>query len=883
MPDQSPKREAFTGWKREKKTRFSVRFADFLSSRLIAIGGIGTIIAVSLVAVLLIAVAYPLFSSASISHPRRSPIAWQGKKPLKVTIDEYQTMGWALYGDGTLQVFALDTGQEIVSHALFEGNAKLTAISVIPDSEQGKGISNLQIAAGFDDGTVRFGTIGFETSFSEVAEVPAENRHMNIGDVAVIGEAVVQVTPQRQFRQQKVVYKFYRPVKFADASIELLAHGHRVGNFGVATYSADGKLTFGVAEQLITITKQINYRVSSKLKKQFDYDFSALGMPDFLLVPTRGNMAYVVWKDGHCARFDARVMADAQLAEELELLDDDGQHATAVEFALNRETLLVGDSKGTVRGWFPIDRGDAVKLQGALPTKDRLVLAPVHTLPSRDVGVASFGISERTRLIAVGYEDGDVRVFHVTTEQLVVDVHPAEGVPIDFVAIAPKDDGIIAATDKGLWRCDFEAGHPETTFASLFFPVWYEGEAEPNLTWQSSFAGVGPEMKLSLRPLIFGTIKATVYAMFFGTPLALLGAIYTSEFMSARAKATIKPAVEMMASLPSVVLGFLAALVFAPFVEQAVPMTLACFVTIPLVYILSAFLWQLLPHDKALAYQHFRFVICLLLLPVGLLFAWWLGPLVETALFASDIKLWLDGQIGSGAGAWMLTLFPLTALAVAFASGLGANGWLRRNSGGWSRRKFAFVNLAKFGVGLVATVAIAWLLSALLTAIRFDPRGSFVGTYDQRNAMVVGFVMGFAIIPIIYTIAEDALSTVPHHLRSASLGTGATPWQTTIRIVIPTAMSGLFSALMIGLGRAVGETMIVLMAGGNTPVRDWNIFNGFRTLAANIAVELPEAVQGESHYRTLFLCALTLFVMTFFVNTLAELVRLRFRKRAVQL
>jgi phosphate transport system permease protein len=143
--------------------------------------------------------------------------------------------------------------------------------------------------------------------------------------------------------------------------------------------------------------------------------------------------------------------------------------------------------------------------------------------------------------------------------------------------------------------------------------------------------------------------------------------------------------------------------------------------------------------------------------------------------------------------------------------------------------------------------------------------------------------MGFAIIPIIYTIAEDALSTVPHHLRSASLGTGATPWQTTIRIVIPTAMSGLFSALMIGLGRAVGETMIVLMAGGNTPVRDWNIFNGFRTLAANIAVELPEAVQGDSHYRTLFLCALTLFVMTFLVNTLAELVRLRFRKRAVQL
>jgi phosphate transport system permease protein len=143
--------------------------------------------------------------------------------------------------------------------------------------------------------------------------------------------------------------------------------------------------------------------------------------------------------------------------------------------------------------------------------------------------------------------------------------------------------------------------------------------------------------------------------------------------------------------------------------------------------------------------------------------------------------------------------------------------------------------------------------------------------------------MGFAIIPIIYTIAEDALSTVPEQLRSASLGAGATKWQTAVRIVIPTAMSGLFSALMIGLGRAVGETMIVLMAAGNTPVLEMNLFNGFRTLSANIATELPESVRNSTHYRTLFLAALTLFAMTFAINTFAEIVRLRFRKRAIEL
>jgi phosphate transport system permease protein len=153
----------------------------------------------------------------------------------------------------------------------------------------------------------------------------------------------------------------------------------------------------------------------------------------------------------------------------------------------------------------------------------------------------------------------------------------------------------------------------------------------------------------------------------------------------------------------------------------------------------------------------------------------------------------------------------------------------------------------------------------------------------QRNALVVGFVMGFLIIPIIYTISEDALSAVPDHLRSASLGAGATRWQTAVRIVVPTAMSGLFSALMIGLGRAVGETMVVLMAAGNTPVLEMSVFNGFRTLSANIATELPEAVRDSTHYRTLFLAALTLFAMTFVINTAAEMVRLRFRKKALEL
>jgi phosphate transport system permease protein len=152
-------------------------------------------------------------------------------------------------------------------------------------------------------------------------------------------------------------------------------------------------------------------------------------------------------------------------------------------------------------------------------------------------------------------------------------------------------------------------------------------------------------------------------------------------------------------------------------------------------------------------------------------------------------------------------------------------------------------------------------------------------TYDQRNCLVVGLAMGFAVIPIIFTISEDAFSSVPSNLTAASLALGASRWQTATRVVLPTASPGVFSAIMIGFGRAVGETMIVLMATGNTPLLDWSIFNGMRTLSANIAVEIPEAPYGGTLYRVLFLAASLLFVLTFAVNTIAELVRQRLRER----
>jgi phosphate transport system permease protein len=189
---------------------------------------------------------------------------------------------------------------------------------------------------------------------------------------------------------------------------------------------------------------------------------------------------------------------------------------------------------------------------------------------------------------------------------------------------------------------------------------------------------------------------------------------------------------------------------------------------------------------------------------------------------------------------------------------------------------------------IVGAVLLCLSLNAQIESLLFgsDYKGWLANVfgvrYDQRNALVVGFAMGFAIIPIIFSISEEALSSVPRNLIAGSLALGATPWQTLARLVFVSASPGIFSALMIGFGRAVGETMIVLMATGNTPIMDWSLFDGFRTLSANIAVEIPEAPHGGTLYRTLFMAATLLFVITFLLNTGAEVIRQRLRKKYSQ-
>jgi phosphate transport system permease protein len=434
------------------------------------------------------------------------------------------------------------------------------------------------------------------------------------------------------------------------------------------------------------------------------------------------------------------------------------------------------------------------------PTGGAARLTRINDFEPHAGPVAAVSASRRDKGFVTADARGDVKLRYGTSGETLA-TFGGDGSPVSGLAFAPKADGVIAVDRGGRlthWR--MHNPHPEVTLRTLFGKVWYEGYSRPEWVWQSSGGTDDFESKLSLTPLIYGTLKGTFYALLFAVPLALLAALYVSEFMHPTARGYVKPVVEIMAALPSVVLGFLAGLWLAPVVERIVP---------------------------------------------GL----FVLPMVEVLVILAAYGAWravpatLRGRLRPGAEVFLLV--PVVVLGAWLAFGIG--GLVEQRLLGGDYR--------------------GWLLSALGL------------TYDQRNSLVVGVAMGFAVVPLIFTIAEDALANVPQHLRAGSLALGATRWQTALRIVLPTASPGIFSAVMIGLGRAVGETMIVLMATGNTPVMDANLFSGFRALSANIAVELPEAPEGGTLFRVLFLAALLLFCLTFALNTVAEMVRLRLRRK----
>jgi len=470
-----------------------------------------------------------------------------------------------------------------------------------------------------------------------------------------------------------------------------------------------------------------------------------------VLVNNDQQQIFTVSSSGSVSFFDIRDKSAPRRVETVQVVGPDMQ-VTDARLLAGGHSLLIGDSTGRISQWFPV-RDPANNLR----------LTRVREFTALHGAVSQIEPEYYRKAFAAMDAGGTLGLFHTTSERtLLVEQTGLTGARA--LAYSPRAEHLMAFGEAGdLRRWQANNHHPEVSWHSLWEKVWYEGRSGPEFIWQSSSASSDFEPKFSLTPLVFGTIKAAFYALFFAIPLAICGAIYTAYFM----RAVVKPSIEIMAALPTVILGFLAGLWLAPLIESHLMGVLAAIVLLPLSVVLASALFSLLPVRVQ----------------------GWLPPGRETLLIIPLLSLVLWGV--------MEISQPLEQL--------------------------------EFGI-----------------------------TYDQRNSLVVGIAMGFAVIPNIFSISEDAVFAVPRQLTTGSLALGATPWQTLSRVVLLTASPGIFSGVMIGLGRAVGETMIVLMSTGNTPVMDLSIFQG---------------------YRVLFLAALVLFLTTFVFNTVAEVVRQRLRRR----
>ncbi|MGQ4276920.1 ABC transporter permease subunit [Pseudidiomarina sp. E22-M8] len=720
----------------------------------VSLGGVMVLVALLLIFFYLLYVIEPIFRGVEINHERsfESPA---GVEIVAMGVEEQSEIGYQFSADGELVFFALQAKQGT-------------------DWQPGKVLLRKQITA------------SNPTAFAQTQ--PQNNRYA----FAVEGGAVRLVQPKftSDFRNGEL---FIKPKVGEVNEGELIQVDPEGVNLTKLAYEYDG-------ESMLFAAQTADGRVivnSMNAKKSFlsgvvelESKFSELpitGEISQLLVTP--DMRQVLVRQNN--RFWVYDVSRTGVIKERQLINIDSRRfgeVTSMQLLAGASSVLFGHANGKVSQWFEVSGDDGRRYQF------------IRDFQAAETAITDIIVEYYRRTFYTISEAGQLGVFHTTSEAELYRGQ-ANDVAAEQLVIDPRANTLMLLGESAqLHVFELVNEHPEVTWSGLWQEVWYEGYPEPDYVWQSTSGSDDFEPKFSLVPISFGTIKAAAYAMLFAVPIGLAAAVYTAYFMSAPVRKVVKPTVEIMEALPTVILGFLAGLWLAPIVENYLPGIIAVILLVPLAIIIFAFLTTQLPQRLRNFFTDGR--AALILLPLVLLVGWFsfeMSPVIENWLFEGNVRRYLTNELGI--------------------------------------------------------------------------------TFDQRNSLVVGIAMGFAVIPTIFSIAEDAVFSVPKHLSNGSLALGATTWQTLTKVVLLTASPGIFSAVMMGLGRAVGETMIVLMATGNTPIMDWNIFEGMRTLSANIAVEMPESEVGSSHYRILFLAAFVLFVFTFAFNTVAELVRQRLRDK----
>lgn len=730
-----------------------VKRNDTIAKWVITVGGISIILSVIAILVLIAKEVVPLFTRPFPETSIRLSAVEHAESIVYVGMDNYLESVFRLDNQGRLYFLSLPDGHVKEVQKLkppFDGARILRA-----DTAGGH-----DVAVTWSDGSVALVEIRFAPYFGK-------------------GE-------ERVIRQEVIPVASYPP---AGTSSTIWASARRSAEKMLTRVSV---LEDGLVEVLQTTVEE-DY-MGDLEQEDFSTSFPLPeGMePSAFALDSQGLTFFSGFKSGLLAVWSLKAPGEPQF---LGLVDLDApgvdDPVTALGSVFGDESIAVGQASGRYTTW---SRVPVIEYQGEKRYQK------LHELQSQDFPIVQIVASQRDKTLLSVNEAGQIHLDHMTSErrlfELVMDA------PVTRAQLARGGDHLVAMTSEGamqVWK--LHNPHPEVTWKVLFGKVWYESYSQPEFVWQSSSASDDFEPKKSLVPLIFGSIKGTLYAMIFAVPLALLGALYTSQLTTPEIRGVVKPTVEIMAAIPSVIIGFLAALWFAPILERNLTAYLISFTFIPLTLLAAVLVWQGIRRWKPIRVveRGYEFILVIPILIASGYLCMKMGPVVESVFFGGDLKNWLyeSAQI----------------------------------------------------------------------------------RYDQRNCIVIAFALGFAVIPIIFTIAEDAFSNVPRSLTAASLALGASRWQTVWRVVLPSASPGVFAGMIIGFGRAVGETMIVLMATGNTPIMDVSPFNGMRTLSANIAVEIPEAPFGGTLFRVLFMSAIVLLGMTAFLNTLAELIRHRLRKK----
>ena len=717
----------------------------------ISVGGVSIILAVLLIMFFLLYVVLPLFVPATVEKHNAYAIPGSANETtLYYGVDEYQETALRFTDTGKLIGFDVNSGQILNEATLPLNGEQITSFSIVSD------IDNV-LAFGLSDGSVLIAKYSYDVSY------PNDKR---------------TITPKVEFPYGE------EPVEVADSAIVKLSAKAEESDL-VMTY-----LVAGSKEVVIKQFEKVESMLSDTISLEAGYEGSFVtNIPaDWLLLDGSMRNLYVVSKSGTTEYYNIADIENPLKVQHVNMLSAD-ESLTTVRFLLGNYSLMLGTNKGNIIQWFPVR-----------DKQNEFALHEIRKFSSGTAPINMIAIEKARKGFATTDSNGQFNLYHSTAERHLNTTQVTDG-EAGFVVLSNRANGALVETQSGqLVHYLIDNQHPDVSFSSLWGKVWYEGYEEPDYVWQSSSASADFEPKFSMTPLTFGTIKAALYSMLFAVPIAVLAAIFTAFFMDKQTRQWIKPSVELIEALPTVILGFLAGLWLAPHMEANLPGFFAFLVVIPLGIVLFGFAWSRLPERLRLAVPVGKRAV--LMIPVVFFLAWFamfLSDPIQNTFFDGDMRHWLT-----------------------FSAGID---------------------------------------------------------FDQRNAMVIGFAMGFALIPTIFSVTEDAIYNVPAYLVNGSLALGASGWQTLIGVVLPTASPGIFSAIMLGFGRGVGETMIVLMASGNTPLMETNIFEGMRTLAANLAVEMPEAAVDSSHYRVLFLSGLVLFIFTFAFNTLAEVVRQRMRRR----